>query len=193
MCGPGAALRFFSVTCDSRRAMPEVSDGELQPDRGSLHGRLPATLTRSIDHRNPAHMDTVPPDQRSRMMRAIKGKNTAPELAVRRALRRLGVGYRLHVAALPGRPDIVMQGRRCIIEVRGCFWHRHPGCRFAYVPQSRREFWEDKFAKTVARDSRNDAGLQARGWRVLTVWECETSNANVLQQRLSRWLDSKAE
>ncbi|WP_147078818.1 very short patch repair endonuclease [Methylobacterium haplocladii] len=88
--------------------------------------------------------DRISKERRSRNMGAVRGKDTGPEIAVRRALRSLGVGYRLHVRGLPGRPDIVMAGRRTVIEVRGCFWHRHPGCRFAYSPRSRIEFWQSK-------------------------------------------------
>ncbi|MGO4705864.1 very short patch repair endonuclease [Microvirga sp. 2MCAF38] len=133
-------------------------------------------------------IDIVPPATRSRMMSAIRGRNTKPELVVRRLLRELGIGYRLHVRDLPGRPDIVMKGRKKIIEVRGCFWHRHPGCRFAYMPKSRIDFWERKFASNVERDRRNDMALQNSGWDVLTIWECETADAKVLRQRVEGFL-----
>jgi DNA mismatch endonuclease, patch repair protein len=106
-------------------------------------------------------------------MARIRGRDTQPELVVRHILRSLGVGYRLHVATLPGRPDIVMIGRRQIIEVRGCFWHRHRGCRFAYRPKSNLTFWRTKFRSNVARDRRNAEQLKAGGWKVLIIWECE--------------------
>ena len=122
------------------------------------------------------------------MMAGIRGRNTQPELVVRRILRSLGVGYRLHVATLPGRPDIVIVGRHKIIEVRGCFWHRHRGCRFAYMPKSNRTFWRTKFKANVARDRRNARQLKAGGWQVLTIWECETAAAKVLQQRLRAFI-----
>lgn len=133
-------------------------------------------------------VDTVSPATRSGMMRAIRRRNTQPEISVRKVLRELGVGYRLHVKGLPGRPDIVMKGRRKIVEVRGCFWHRHPGCRFAYKPKSRTEFWETKFATNVARDRRNDRALEGSGWDVLTIWECETRDARLLHDRLAEFL-----
>lgn len=134
-------------------------------------------------------VDTVSPATRSQMMRAIRGRNTQPELAVRKVIRELGVGYRLHVKGLPGCPDIVMKGRRKIVEVRGCFWHRHPGCRLAYTPKSRTEFWGSKFATNVARDHRNDRALEDSGWGVLTIWECETGDAKLLRDRLAEFLE----
>jgi DNA mismatch endonuclease (patch repair protein) len=114
-------------------------------------------------------VDIVSKEQRSRMMGRITGRNTRPELVVRRLLRELGVGYRLNVATLPGKLDIVMQGRRKIIEVRGCFWRRHEGCPYAYNPKSNAAFWEAKFASNVVRDKRNDDALRNSGWRVLIV------------------------
>ena len=111
--------------------------------------------------------DRLTPARRSANMAAIRGRDTAPELAVRRALRLLGVGYRLHDGRLPGRPDIVMRGRRTVIFVHGCFWHRHEGCRFTYLPESRSEFWQTKFAGNVARDARNQKKLLDSGWVVL--------------------------
>ena len=135
-------------------------------------------------------VDTVSREKRSRMMAGIGGRNTKPELVVRRALRNLGIGYRLHLGTLPGRPDIVMAGRRKIIEVRGCFWHRHSGCRFAYTPKSNKPFWEAKFAKNMARDQRNERQLQGSGWDVLIVWECETFNGKLLERRLRAFTGS---
>jgi DNA mismatch endonuclease, patch repair protein len=124
---------------------------------------------------------------RSALMAAIRGRDTGPELAVRRALRGLGVGYRLHVKGLSGRPDIVMKGRRTIIFVHGCFWHRH-GCRAASTPKSRQDYWQPKFDGNVARDARNEQQLRATGWTVLVIWECETKDAARLAQRLSGML-----
>ena len=127
--------------------------------------------------------DSLTPARRSANMAAIRGRDTGPELAVRRVLRAHGVGYRLHVAGLPGRPDIVMQGRRTVIFVHGCFWHRHEGCRFAYTPKSRVDFWRKKFADNVARDHKNKTRLLDGGWRV--HWECETTDATVLEKRIA--------
>lgn len=133
-------------------------------------------------------MDRFPPETRSRMMRAVRGRDTKPELMVRKILRDLGVGYRLHRKDLPGKPDICMSGRRKIIEVRGCFWHRHPGCRFAYEPKSRQEFWTRKFASNVERDERNERTLRDGGWQVLTIWECETAQATNLRERIAEFV-----
>lgn len=137
--------------------------------------------------------DTVTKERRSQNMARIKGRNTGPELAVRRVLRDLGLGYRLHVATLPGRPDVVMKGRRKIIEVRGCFWHRHPGCKFAYTPKSNVSFWSRKFASNVARDERNKAALQNSGWDVLVVWECEANDAKLLQRHVRLFIRRKGQ
>lgn len=125
--------------------------------------------------------DTVKPETRTRMMSQIRSKNTAPELAVRRFLHRCGFRYRVHVRTLPGSPDIVLPGRHAAIFVNGCFWHRHPGCRYAYSPKSRVEFWEAKFRANVQRDARARTDLEAREWTVLTVWECEIDQEHLIE------------
>ncbi len=132
--------------------------------------------------------DTITPARRSANMAAIRGRDTGPELAVRRALRAASIGYRLQDRTLPGRPDIVMKGRHAVIFVHGCFWHRHADCRFAYAPKSRTDFWQKKFADNVARDHKNETRLQDSGWRVLVVWECETADAKLLSERITQWL-----
>jgi DNA mismatch endonuclease (patch repair protein) len=124
-------------------------------------------------------------------MARIKGRDTGPELVIRKALRSLGIGYRLHSPELPGKPDIVMKGRSKIIEVRGCFWHRHTGCKFAYTPKSNQTFWNAKFQGNVRRDERNISLLQNGGWDVLVVWECETNDAKVLKRRLESFIRKK--
>jgi len=134
-------------------------------------------------------LDRITVEQRSANMAAIKGRDTRPELLVRRILRRLGIGYRLHANGLPGRPDIVMRGRRRVIFVHGCFWHRHEDCRYSYLPKSRREFWAEKFAGTVARDLRNLTLLRKNGWKVLVIWECEIADAKLAEQRIMAFLD----
>jgi len=133
-------------------------------------------------------MDRLTPNQRSENMRRIRGKDSAPERAVRRLLHKLGYRYRLHRRDLPGRPDIVFPTRRKVIFVHGCFWHRHPGCKFAYNPKSRLEFWSTKFRQNVERDNRATAMLMASGWAVLVVWECETADAKLLTSRLRAFL-----
>lgn len=107
------------------------------------------------------------------MMAAIKGKNTQPELALRRFLHALGYRFRLHRKDLPGKPDIVMPRLRTCIFVHGCFWHRHAGCQYATTPKTRCEFWEGKFARNIERDFENVRALEALGWKVMIVWECE--------------------
>ena len=110
------------------------------------------------------------------MMAGIKGKDTAPEMAVRQFLHREGFRYRLHARDLPGRPDILLPRYRTAVQVHGCFWHQHPGCRYAYRPSSNSAFWDKKLAGNRQRDERNEEKLHALGWRVCTVWECEVGD-----------------
>lgn len=121
-------------------------------------------------------------------MSRIRASNTKPELIVRSLLHRGGYRFRLHRQDLPGRPDIVLPKYNAVILVHGCFWHRHKGCRFAYKPKSRVEFWEKKFSENVARDQSNAKALRKLGWRSLTVWECETKDEKKLRVRLARFL-----
>lgn len=117
-------------------------------------------------------VDMVDKHTRSRMMAGIKGANTKPELILRRGLHAVGFRFRVHEKRLPGRPDIVLPKWRVVIEVRGCFWHRHTGCPKATEPRTNTDFWQDKFSTNVARDRKNIDALLAIGWRVLVVWEC---------------------
>lgn len=121
-------------------------------------------------------------------MARIRGQDTGPELTVRRLLHAMGYRFRLHRRDLPGRPDIVLPGRRKAILVHGCFWHQHPGCRFARMPATRRDFWEAKLAGNCARDARNVAALRRAGWSVSVVWECQTRHTGTLEARLRRFL-----
>jgi DNA mismatch endonuclease (patch repair protein) len=118
--------------------------------------------------------DIVDAQTRSRMMRGIKGANTAPELKVRRRLHSEGLRFRLRARDLPGRPDIVFRSLRTAVFVHGCFWHQHPGCKYATTPDSNAQFWRDKLQANVRRDERKATELQARGWTVEIVWECAT-------------------
>lgn len=118
-------------------------------------------------------MDIVDQRTRSRMMAGIKGKDTKPEMVVRRYLHACGYRFRLHRKDLPGKPDIVLAKLKTCIFVHGCFWHRHIGCRYATTPKTREDFWNDKFRANVARDLRAIQALEDAGWRVLIVWECE--------------------
>jgi DNA mismatch endonuclease (patch repair protein) len=128
--------------------------------------------------------DVFTPEKRSAVMRRVKGKDTSPELKVRRLLRRLGVGYRLHRADLPGRPDIAMPGRKLALFVHGCFWHGHDCARGARTPKANRPYWEAKIARNRARDLEHRAALEAMGWRTVTLWECELKDEGQLEERL---------
>ena len=130
-------------------------------------------------------MDKVDPATRSRMMASVRSKHTAPELAVRRLAHRLGYRFRLHRRGLPGTPDMVFPKYRVAVQVHGCFWHGHEGCRHAARPGSNAEFWNEKIERNRARDARDTAALEATGWTVLTVWGCEVRNAAELAERLS--------
>lgn len=129
-------------------------------------------------------MDVVDSATRSKMMSGIRSKDTKPELTVRRYLHGRGFRYRLHARDLPGSPDLVLPKYRVAILVHGCFWHRHPGCRFATTPASNIEKWNTKFQTNVDRDARKLTSLQAAGWRVIVVWECELRRDPV--ERLQR-------
>lgn len=124
------------------------------------------------------------------MMARVRGKNTKPELAVRRWLHAAGFRFRLHRADLPGTPDIVLPRMRLALFVHGCFWHRHPGCKRATTPKSRRDFWETKLTGNVERDRRNDGELRTLGWAVAVIWECETREVLTLGRRLHEILSS---
>lgn len=130
--------------------------------------------------------DHLNPQRRSWNMSRIRAKDTKPELAVRRLLHRLGFRFRLHVRRLPGCPDIVLARRKAVVFVHGCFWHRHPNCRFAYTPKSRREFWLPKFQANAMRDKETLVQLRREGWKPVVVWECETRNLEKLADRLKR-------
>ena len=129
-------------------------------------------------------MDSLTPEHRSWNMSRIRSGNTKPERLVRSLLHRMGYRFRLHRKDLPGRPDIVLPGRRTVVLVHGCYWHRHPGCRFAYTPKSNLAFWQAKFNENVNRDQRQYGQLRELGWGVITVWECETKHLHTLAERL---------
>lgn len=133
-------------------------------------------------------MDTLAPEQRSHLMSRIRGKDTGPELKVRQLAYALGFRFRLHRRDLPGSPDLVFASRRKVIFVHGCYWHRHSGCRYAYLPKSNVEFWQSKLAANVARDEIVTKALKELGWQVLVVWECETRDAEALRSRLADFL-----
>lgn len=137
--------------------------------------------------------DIVDKRTRSRMMAGIRGKDTKPELALRRAMHARGFRYRLHAKHVPGRPDLVFPRYHAVVFVHGCFWHRHEDCRYTTTPSTRPEFWQGKFAANVARDAAVRGKLLEDGWRVATVWECalrKLDQMNATTDLLSAWLRS---
>lgn len=131
--------------------------------------------------------DVHTPEQRSYNMSRIKGRDTQPEKTLRSLLHRSGLRFRIHDKRLPGHPDIVLPKYRSVIFVHGCFWHRHPGCRYASVPETRSDFWNEKFSRNVERDRRNVFLLEEAGWNTIIVWECELKKdpAAVLENTLA--------
>ena len=132
--------------------------------------------------------DVYGPEKRSDVMRRVKAKGTKPELAVRRLVWSLGGRYRLNRADLPGKPDIVLAGRRLAIFVHGCFWHGHTCARGDRVPKANRDYWLQKVARNRVRDEHNLHVLSAAGWQVVTIWECELKAGEVLRLRLAKCL-----
>lgn len=130
--------------------------------------------------------DVFNPAQRSAVMRAVKSKDTAPELAVRRAAHALGLRFRLQRTDLPGKPDLVFPSRRIALFVHGCFWHGHDCPRGARMPQTNRAYWESKIGRNVARDAAASAALKKLGWTPRTIWECETRDPAKLSRRIAR-------
>ena len=135
-------------------------------------------------------MDRLTPEQRSAHMARIRGKDTQPELAVRRLLHRLGYRFRLHRRSLPGTPDIVLPTRRKVVFVNGCFWHGHKTCKVGGIPKTRTTFWTEKLVRNRRRDAQKVKALRAAGWSVAIVWECQTrpSKLDGLERRLRRFL-----
>jgi DNA mismatch endonuclease, patch repair protein len=127
-------------------------------------------------------------DQRSRTMRAVKGADTGPELTVRRLAHRMGYRFRLHRSDLPGKPDLVFPGRRKVIFVHGCFWHGHSCARGNRPPKTNSDYWQKKIARNAARDLRNASALEASGWGVAVIWECELKRPVDVRKRLSKFL-----
>ncbi len=136
--------------------------------------------------------DVYSAEKRSAVMRRVKGRDTTSELTVRRLLTALGVRYRLHRKDLPGKPDIVMAGRRLAIFVHGCFWHGHDCARGARVPKANRDYWLGKVGRNRQRDGVSRAALEAAGWRVETIWECEMKDEAALKGRLEALLQAAA-
>ena len=131
-------------------------------------------------------MDTMTPEQRSRCMSAVKGKDTKPEMIVRKHLFSKGLRYRLHLRALPGNPDIVLPKYKTVVFINGCFWHGHEECKYFKLPKSNVEFWESKITNNKNRDVLNEIKLKALGWRVIRIWECEIKRVRDRGQSLEK-------
>lgn len=139
-------------------------------------------------------MDKITAARRSDNMRAIRSKDMKPEKAVRSMAHAMGYRFRLHRKDLPGKPDLVFPGRRAVIFVHGCFWHQHPApdCKDARPPKSNLDYWGPKLERNKARDARNKDDLEAKGWRVLVLWECQTKDEAVAKQLIRAFLDYMA-
>lgn len=136
--------------------------------------------------------DTISKEHRTWNMSRIRSKHTKPEKLVRSTLHRMGYRFRLHVKYLPGKPDIVLPKYRTVIFVHGCFWHRHEGCKYAYMPKSRIDFWKAKFSSNIQRDKKVLEELKQLGWKTIIIWECEVNKKqdaqNILEYKLSKML-----
>lgn len=135
--------------------------------------------------------DTLSVSERSARMSRIRGKDTKPEMKLRRLVHSMGYRYRLHAPNLPGKPDLVFPGRKAVIFMHGCFWHRHQGCKLARLPKSRVEFWREKLETNRERDLRNQEKLRELGWRVLVVWECQLKDLEATARVVKDFLDNK--
>jgi len=132
-------------------------------------------------------VDVLTPEQRRRAMRAVRARNTTPELVVRSFLHSQGFRYRIHRSDLPGTPDIVFPTRRKVVNIHGCFWHGHE-CRKGTLPKTRSDFWSAKIARNKERDAAAEVGLEKLGWKVLIIWECELVDLNRVGRRLKKFL-----
>jgi DNA mismatch endonuclease (patch repair protein) len=131
------------------------------------------------------HLDQA---KRSLNMAAVRSKDTKPEMAVRQIVYSLGYRYRLHLASLPGKPDLAFPAKRRAIFVHGCFWHRHRKCKYATNPKTRVDFWENKFRDNVERDRRARRELKKLGWTVMTIWQCDLKDKVKLKENLTVFL-----
>ena len=136
-------------------------------------------------------MDILTKEKRSWNMSRIRSGNTKPELLVRSLLHRMGYRFRLHRKDLPGKPDIVLPKHKAVIFIHGCFWHHHDGCKYAYIPKTRQEFWRAKFKSNVERDKKVKKQLKEKNWRILVIWECELSNIESIIKRLKDYLNKE--
>ena len=126
------------------------------------------------------------PEQRSKCMASVKGKDTKPEMIVRKYLFSKGLRYRIHVSSLPGNPDILLPKYKTVVFINGCFWHGHDGCKYYRLPKSNVNFWETKIKNNKARDILNESKLKEQGWRIIKIWECEIRRAQDRNLSLER-------
>ncbi len=129
--------------------------------------------------------DVFTQQKRSWIMSRVRGRDTKPEILVRRWLHARGYRFRLHRADLPGKPDIVLPRYRTAVFVHGCFWHAHAGCKYSALPETNHEYWAEKIGRNVRRDRRNARALRADGWRVIILWECKIRRPRYLERRLA--------
>lgn len=134
--------------------------------------------------------DVMTPEQRSRCMAAIKGKDTKPELLVRKYLFSRGLRFRVQVRKMPGNPDIVLPKYKTVIFVNGCFWHGHEGCKYFRLPKSNVMFWKEKIVRNLSRDIHNEETLRALGWKVIRVWECDIRRVSGREKYLQHLYNS---
>lgn len=139
--------------------------------------------------------DTLSPRERSERMSRVRGRDTKPEMKVRRLVHAMGYRYRLHRGDLPGKPDLVFPGRKKVIFVHGCFWHRHPDkkCKLARLPKSRLDFWKPKLEGNQRRDHQTQNRLRELGWEFLVVWECEMRDKELLENKIRTFLGERHE
>jgi DNA mismatch endonuclease (patch repair protein) len=135
--------------------------------------------------------DKLSPAARSANMARVRGRHTRPEMVVRRLAHGLGYRYRLHGPGLPGKPDLVFRSRKKVIFVHGCFWHQHANCHRASIPVTNRDFWSSKLRTNAERDAAQITALIGRGFGVLVIWECETTDAEYLAVRIRSFLDEQ--
>lgn len=135
-------------------------------------------------------VDTLSPKQRSERMSRVRGKDTKPEMLVRKLVHGMGYRYRLHRRDLPGIPDLVFAKKKKVIFIHGCFWHRHgdPNCKLARLPKSRLDFWVPKLERNRQRDAENQAKFESNGWKILIVWECEVGYKEHLKNKILAFL-----
>jgi DNA mismatch endonuclease, patch repair protein len=170
-----------------RSPLPAPRDLKIDPIQGCIYQSLTYIFGNSEEQIEV--VDIVSKETRSRMMSGIRSKGTRPEMIVRRHLHALGFRYRLHVGALPGKPDLVFPKHRTVIFVHGCFWHRHAGCSYATSPRTNTEFWAEKLESNVRRDKAAVEKLVDLGWRIIVIWECSLRNKLGINHALD-WLSS---